>query len=282
MADDLVGIVGAGTMGRGIAQVFAQAHYRVRLYDSVQGQVERATTSIRDSLRRMDRAGKLKEPMETVEARIEGVADIAALSSASIVIEAINEDKELKQGIFSRLDESVEEKSVLASNTSSVSITALAGSTDRPDRVVGIHFMNPAPIMPLVEIVRGELTSAATVERAGRIVESLGKTAVVAADRPGFIVNRLLAPMINEAVFALMEGVGSRDDIDKAMKLGTRHPMGPLELADLIGLDVLLALMEVLHQEFGDSKYRPSPLLRRMVESGKLGRKSGAGFYEYS
>ena len=282
MADDLVGIVGAGTMGRGIAQVFAQAHYRVRLYDSVQGQVERATTSIRDSLRRMDRAGKLKEPMETVEARIEGVADIAALSSASIVIEAINEDKELKQGIFSRLDESVEEKSVLASNTSSVSITALAGSTDRPDRVVGIHFMNPAPIMPLVEIVRGELTSAATVERAGRIVESLGKTAVIAADRPGFIVNRLLAPMINEAVFALMEGVGSRDDIDKAMKLGTRHPMGPLELADLIGLDVLLALMEVLHQEFGDSKYRPSPLLRRMVESGKLGRKSGAGFYEYS
>ena len=282
MADDLIGVVGAGTMGRGIAQVFAQAHFRVRLYDSVQGQVEQAATSIRESLRRMDRAGKLKEPMEAVEARIEGLGDMAALSNASIVIEAINEDKELKQGIFSQLDELVDETSVLASNTSSVPITALAGSTNRPDRVVGIHFMNPAPIMPLVEIVRGELTSAATMERAGQVVESLGKTAVISADRPGFIVNRLLAPMINEAVFALMEGVGSRDDIDEAMRLGTRHPMGPLELADLIGLDVLLALMEVLHQEFGDSKYRPCPLLRRMVESGKLGRKSGVGFYEYS
>jgi 3-hydroxybutyryl-CoA dehydrogenase len=230
----------------------------------------------------MDRAGKLKEPMEAVEARIEGLGDLAALSNASIVIEAINEDKELKQGIFSQLDELVDETSVLASNTSSVPITALAGSTNRPDRVVGIHFMNPAPIMPLVEIVQGELTSAATMERAGQVVESLGKTAVIAADRPGFIVNRLLAPMLNEAVFALMEGVGTRDDIDKSMKLGTRHPMGPLELADLIGLDVLLALMDVLHQEFADSKYRPCPLLRRMVESGKLGRKSGVGFYDYS
>ncbi len=282
MADDLIGIVGAGTMGRGIAQVFAQARYRVGLYDSAPGQVERAAKSIRDSLGRMDRAGKLKEPVEAIEARIEGVDDIGALSNASLVIEAINEVKELKQGIFGQLDQLVDERAMLASNTSSVSITALAGSTNRPDRVVGIHFMNPAPIMPLVEIVQGELTSAVTMERAGQVVESLGKTPVIAADRPGFIVNRLLAPMLNEAAFALMEGVGSREDIDRAMKLGTRHPMGPLELADLIGLDVLLALMEVLHQEFGDSKYRPCPLLRRMVESGKLGRKSGAGFYEYS
>ena len=282
MADDLIGIVGAGTMGRGIAQVFAQARYRVGLYDSVPGQVERAASSIRGSLGRMDRAGKLKEPVEAIEARIKGVADIGALSNASIVIEAINEVKELKQAVFGQLDQLVDERAVLASNTSSVSITALAGSTNRPDRVVGIHFMNPAPIMPLVEIVQGELTSAATMERAGQVVESLGKTPVIAADRPGFIVNRLLAPMLNEAAFALMEGVGSREDIDRAMKLGTRHPMGPLELADLIGLDVLLALMEVLHQEFGDSKYRPCPLLRRMVESGKLGRKSGVGFYEYS
>lgn len=282
MADEVVGIVGAGTMGRGIAQVFAQAHYRVRLYDSVQGQVEGAATSIRDSLQRMERAGRLNEPMKAIEARIEGVGDIAKLSEASIVVEAINEDKELKRDIFGQLDDLVEEESMLASNTSSVSITALAGATSRPDQVVGIHFMNPAPIMPLVEIVQGELTSAATMERASQVVESLGKTSVIAADRPGFIVNRLLAPMINEAAFALMEAVGSREDIDKAMKLGTRHPMGPLELADLIGLDVLLALMEVLHQEFGDSKYRPCPLLRRMVESGKLGRKSGAGFYEYT
>ena len=282
MADQLVGIVGAGTMGRGIAQVFAQAHYRVRLYDSAAVQVERSGASIRDSLRRMERAGKLDEPMEAIEARIEGVEDMAGLSEASIVIEAINEDKELKQGIFGQLDELVEEKALLASNTSSVSITALGGCTSHPDRVVGIHFMNPAPIMPLVEIVQGERTSADTVEKAGRVVESLGKTAVIAADRPGFIVNRLLAPMLNEAVFALMEGVATRDDIDKSMKLGTRHPMGPLELADLIGLDVLLALMDVLHQEFADSKYRPCPLLRRMVESGKLGRKSGVGFYDYS
>ena len=281
MADEVVGIVGAGTMGRGIAQVFAQAHYRVRLYDSVQGQVEGAATSIMDSLRRMERAGRLKERMEAIQARIEGVGDIAELSEASIVVEAINEDKELKRGIFGQLDGIAGEDAILASNTSSVSITALAGATSRPDRVVGIHFMNPAPIMPLVEIVQGELTSPETMERAGRVVESLGKTAVVAADRPGFIVNRLLAPMINEAAFALMEGVCSREDIDKAMKLGTRHPMGPLELADPIGLDVLLALMEVLHQEFGESKYRPCPLLRRMVESGKLGRKSGAGFYEH-
>lgn len=282
MADEVVGIVGAGTMGRGIAQVFAQAHYRVRLYDSVQGQVEKAATSIRDSLQRMERAGRLKEPMKAIEARIEGVGDIAELSEASIVVEAINENKELKRGIFGQLDGIAGEEAMLASNTSSVSITALAGANSRPDRVVGIHFMNPAPIMPLVEIVQGELTSAATMERASQVVESLGKTSVIAADRPGFIVNRLLAPMINEAAFALMEAVGSREDIDKAMKLGTRHPMGPLELADLIGLDVLLALMEVLHQEFGDSKYRPCPLLRRMVESGKLGRKSGAGFYEYT
>ncbi len=281
MGKGLVGVVGAGTMGSGIAQVFAQAGYRVVLHDSLPGQIEKARASVVASLQRLEKAGKLGEQPDAVLSRIEDSDSLAGLAEATLVIEAVSEKKNLKQEIFAELGRLVGANAILASNTSSISITALAGATRNPKRVVGIHFMNPAPVMPLVEIVQGELTSLETVEKAKQIVGSLGKTAVVSADRPGFIVNRMLIPMINEAIFALMEGVATRDDIDQAMKLGARHPMGPLELADLIGLDICLDVMETLYQEFADSKYRPCPLLRRMVEAGLLGRKTGRGFYEY-
>ena len=277
-----VGVIGAGTMGNGIAQVFAQAGFTVRLIDVGQPVLDRARKAIEKSLAKLVEKGTLtaEERAETM-GRLSTSTAIDRLGDADYVVEAIVEDAEAKRTLFTSLDAFVKPDVILASNTSSISITVLGAATKRPDKVLGMHFMNPVPLMALVELIRGQATSADSMRIASELCTQLGKTAVEAADYPGFIANRVLMPMINEAMFAVMEGVGTPEAIDTVMRLGMNHPMGPLTLADFIGLDVCLAIMNVLHDGLGDPKYRPCPLLRRMVAAGQLGRKSGQGFYTY-
>lgn len=281
MSISTVGVIGAGQMGNGIAQSMAMAGLEVILNDIDGASIERALATIQKSLARMESKGKLSEPAEQVMGRIKTSTELSALSQTQLVVEAVSENEALKKSLFKQLDELCPAETILASNTSSISITRIAAATNRPDQVIGMHFMNPVPVMKLVEVIRGLQTSDEVNEKIVALVEQLGKVAVGSEDRPGFIVNRILLPMINEAVFALYEGVGEAKAIDDAMKLGTAHPMGPLELADMIGLDTCLSIMEVLYEGFRDSKYRPCPLLRSMVDAGYLGRKSGQGFYSY-
>jgi len=278
-----VGVVGAGTMGHGIAQVFAQAGFDVRLHDSSGAALDRARQGIEKSLAKFVEKGKLSPAdRDAALGRLAAAPALDVLADADLVVEAIVEAKDAKAALFAALDRLTQPSAILASNTSSISITVLGAATARPDRVLGLHFMNPVPLMPLVELVRGQATSAATMAAGVAITQALGKTGIESADYPGFIANRILMPMINEAVFALMEGVGTAEAIDGVMKLGMNHPMGPLTLADFIGLDVCVAILDVLHEGLGDPKYRACPLLRRMVAAGQLGRKTGQGFYRYA
>jgi 3-hydroxybutyryl-CoA dehydrogenase len=277
-----VGVIGAGTMGNGIAQVFAQSGFEVALVDAADAALDRARATIDKSLGKLVEKGKLPAgARESSLERIRTATSVDVLADADFVVEAIYEDAQAKKDIFARLDQITRPDVILSSNTSSISITVLGAATRRPDRVLGMHFMNPVPLMTLVELIRGQATSDASMAVAAGLCERLGKTAVEAADYPGFIANRILMPMINEAAFAVMEGVGTPEAIDTVMKLGMNHPMGPLTLADFIGLDVCLAILDVLHDGLGDPKYRACPLLRRMVAAGQLGRKSGRGFYAY-
>lgn len=280
---DTIGVVGAGTMGHGIAQVFAQQGATVHLVDVSDAALDRARTSIARSLARFVEKGTITaDDRDATLARLHVSTTIDVLAPADLVVEAIAEDRDAKRALFGSLDALVSADAMLASNTSSISITDLAAATARPDRVFGMHFMNPVPLMRLVELVRGQATSDETMAAGRAWCARLGKIGVEASDYPGFIANRLLMPMINEAVFALMEGVGSAEAIDSVMTLGMNHPMGPLTLADFIGLDVCLAILDVLHEGFGDPKYRAAPLLRRLVAAGHLGRKTGRGFHEYA
>ena len=277
-----VGIVGSGQMGGGIAQVAAQAGLAVVLYDVSTSIVDRALAVIQKNLVRLTDRGKLPaEERRAVLERLRGTSDLAELAAADVVIEAVPEDAAIKETIFRRLDEIVRPGVILASNTSSISLTRLGAVTARPDRVIGMHFMNPPVVMQLVEIVRGLATSDDTYAVIDALAKQMGKTTIQAKDYAGFVVNRILLPMINEAIYALYEGVGGVEDIDQGMKLGTNQPMGPLALADLIGLDTCLAVLERLHHGLGDDKYRPCPLLRNYVAAGWLGRKTDKGFYDY-
>jgi 3-hydroxybutyryl-CoA dehydrogenase len=269
-------------MGNGIAQVFAQAGFDVRLIDSAAPALDRARATIERSLARFVEKGRMT-PAERDAAlgRLSGGTSVDSAADCDYIVEAVFEDAPMKRSLFARLDQITRPDVVLASNTSSISITLLGAATNRADKVLGMHFMNPVPLMSLVELIRGQSTSAESMMTAAELCIRLNKTAVESADYPGFIANRVLMPMINEAIFALMEGVGTAQSIDTVMKLGMNHPMGPLTLADFIGLDVCLAILEVLHSGLGDPKYRPCPLLRRMVAAGHLGRKSGQGFYRY-
>lgn len=279
---EVFGVVGAGTMGSGIAQVAARAGFAVVMRDVAQEFLARALGTIDKSLQRDVAKERLREEEKAeIIARIKTTTDIGAMSSASIVVEAVSEAFEIKAEVFKSLDEITGTDAILASNTSSISITRLGAVTKRPEKTIGMHFMNPVPAMKLVEIIRGAATSDETYERVHSLSEKLGKTAIACQDSPGFISNRVLMPMINEAIFALYEGVATKESIDGIMKLGMNHPMGPLTLADFIGLDVCLAIMNVLHDGFRDSKYRPCPLLQKYVDAGWLGRKTGRGFYEY-
>jgi 3-hydroxybutyryl-CoA dehydrogenase len=269
-------------MGNGIAHVFAQHEYQVRLYDVLAAQVEKALKTIEKNLGRQAEKGLLPaEGIPAILGRITVVKDPGGFSDCELVVEAATENEALKLDLFHQLDEVVNKGAILATNTSSISITRIAASTKRPDKVIGMHFMNPVPVMQLVEVIRGLATSAETFQEIAGLVEKLGKTMAVSQDYPGFIVNRVLMPMINEAIFTLYEGVATAEDIDRGMKLGTNHPMGPLALADLIGLDTVLAIIMVLHDGFKDPKFRPCPLLVKMVNAGYLGKKSGRGFYTY-
>ncbi len=277
-----VGIVGAGQMGCGIAQVAAMAGYKVHIYDLSPERAETGLATINGNLARQVSSGKMSdEDRKKALALIKGSADINDLSDADLVIEAATEDETVKRKIYGQVCSVLKPEAILATNTSSLSITRLASATDRPERFMGIHFMNPVPVMKLVELVRGIATEEVTFAAAKAFVTSLDKTITVAEDFPAFIVNRILLPMINEAIYTLYEGVGSVEAIDTAMKLGANHPMGPLQLADFIGLDTCLSIMQVLHDGLADSKYRPCPLLVKYVEAGWLGRKSGRGFYDY-
>ena len=278
-----IGVVGAGTMGNGIAQVFAQAGFTVRLVDVAQPMLDRARTTIEKSLAKFVERGKLAAgDRDAALTRLTTHTSIDSLADADYVVEAIVENAEVKRDLFARLDALARPDVILTSNTSSISITLIGAATKRPEQVLGMHFMNPVPLMSLVELIRGQATSDAAMQTAFGLCTTLGKTGVEAADYPGFIANRILMPMLNEAFFAVMEGVGSPEAIDAVMKGGMNHPMGPLTLADFIGLDVCLAILNVLHEGLGDPKYRPCPLLRRMVAAGHLGRKSGRGFYTYA
>ena len=277
-----IGVIGAGTMGNGIAQVFAQSGFEVRLCDQVPAALDRAKAGIEKSLGKFVEKGKLTAAdRDAALGRLTSGSDLDTLADVDYVVEAIAESIEAKTDVFKRLDAITKPDVLLTSNTSSISITTLGAATKRPDKVLGMHFMNPVPLMTLVELIRGQATSPESMAIATSLCTTLGKTPVEAADYPGFIANRILMPMINEAIYAVMEGVGTPEAIDTVMKLGMNHPMGPLTLADFIGLDVCLAILNVLHEGIGDPKYRPCPLLRRMVAAGHLGRKSGRGFYTY-
>ena len=278
-----IAVIGSGTMGSGIAQVFAQAGYAVLIHDVQQAAVDRARAGIEKSLARFVEKGTLSvADRDAALGRLRVSADIDDLAAVDYVVEAIVESVDAKRALFQTLDAVTRPDVILASNTSSISITLIGAATSRPDKVLGMHFMNPVPLMTLVELIRGQSTSDASMMVATDLTTALGKVPVEANDYPGFIANRILMPMINEAFYALMEGVGTREAIDTVMKLGMNHPMGPLTLADFIGLDVCLAILEVLHHGLGDPKYRPCPLLRRMVDAGHLGRKSGHGVYTYA
>jgi 3-hydroxybutyryl-CoA dehydrogenase len=277
-----VAVIGAGTMGNGIAQVCAAAGLNVMMLDISSDALQRGTTAISESLERLIKKQKLTSAdKQAILARISVTTRYSDLAAVDLVIEAATESEALKLRILKEIDAVVGEQAIIATNTSSISITKLAASTGRPDRFIGTHFFNPVPLMVLVELIRGLQTSDETQKRVEAFVKTIGKTSIVAKNSPGFAVNRILCPMINEAVFALQEGLATAEDIDNGMKLGANHPIGPLALADLIGLDTMLSVMEVFYQSFNDPKYRPAPLLREMVDAGYLGRKNGRGFYQY-
>ena len=275
-------VIGSGTMGNGIAQVFAQKGWTVSLIDVSDTALEKALKTIRANLERMIKKGTLtQEAADAVPGRITLTSALETAAHAAIVVEAASENINLKFSLFERLDQICAPEAILASNTSSISITEIGARTRRPEKVIGMHFMNPVPVMQLVEVIRGQATDPGTTRTVMEMAKELGKTPVEVNDYPGFVSNRVLMPMINEAIFCVMEGVATPEAVDTVMKLGMAHPMGPLTLADLIGLDTCLAILEVLHHGLGDDKYRPCPLLRRMVAAGQLGRKTGRGFYSY-
>ena len=282
MTIQTVGVIGAGQMGNGIAHVLSQSGYSVLLNDVNQDALERAVERVRKNMDRQLRSGKISEnEINAAMGRIKTTLDLEELGTSDLIIEAATEDESVKQKIFDSVLPHLKPETILTSNTSSISITRLASRTDRPEKFMGFHFMNPVPVMQLVELIRGIATDQDTYNSCLEVVNSLGKTAASAEDFPAFIVNRILMPMINEAVYTLYEGVGSVQSIDQSMKLGANHPMGPLELADFIGLDTCLAIMNVLHDGLADTKYRPCPLLTKYVEAGWLGRKTQRGFYDY-
>jgi len=282
MSTEHVAVVGAGQMGAGIAQVLLQSGLKVTLIDVSKQMLDKGCEHIRAGLQKLQDKGKLDDARrQSALNRLRTAATVAEAKDVDFAIEAVSENEELKKKIFRELDSVVRPGGVMATNTSSIPITRIAASTGRPDAVIGMHFMNPVPVMTLVEIIRGAATSDHTYAATRALAETMGKTTVVSKDFPGFIVNRILIPMLNEACFALMEGLGTAEDIDAAMKLGTNQPMGPLQLADFIGLDTCLSIAEVLHRGLGDDKYRPCPLLKQYVDAGWFGRKSGRGFYKY-
>lgn len=275
-------VIGTGTMGAGVVQAFAQANMPVVMKSRTQASLDKAVGKISKSLAKLVEKGKVtQEYMDSVMANISTTVDYADFADADLVIEAASEDMNLKKEVFAELAKVCKPETIFATNTSSLSITEIAAITDRPAQFIGMHFFNPAPVMKLVEVIKGQMTSQETSDKIFALATEMGKTPVMVEEAPGFVVNRILVPMINEAVGIYAEGIASVEDIDSAMKLGANHPMGPLALGDLIGLDVCLAIMEVLYNEFADSKYRPHPLLKKMVRAGLLGRKSGQGFYKY-